>query len=116
MKMSNVIRTFMALFAGRQKIQEIPKVHTREYKLNDLPGLGTGRQRSHRARKVKTLYKSAVCGFPRTMTRPGSIPAPTLDQVRFLERSMGVRLHVRSFQGQGRIFIRDTGEMLPQTF
>ena len=57
-----------------------------------------GRVKSRRWRKPgPTLYKSAVSGFPRSSQRCGSVPAPTMDQVRKIEREYGQRLRV--FQG-----------------
>ena len=67
-----------------------------------------GRQKSKRTRAHKgNLYKSATCGFPRSSQPCGSIPAPTLDQVRHIERRIGRRLIVRL----GLLHYKDTGDL-----
>lgn len=67
-----------------------------------------GRQKNKRVRKLASnLYKSATSGFPRTSQPCGSIPAPTMDQVRRIERRIGRRLIVRL----GLLHYKDTGDL-----
>lgn len=66
-------------------------------------------------RKLKKLrpprYKPAFsCGYrgwPKTETPLGSVPAPTLDQVRNRERKYGQRIHVK----RGIMFFKTDGVM-----
>jgi len=53
------------------------------------------------------MYKSFTSGFRRTMEAPGRIPAPTLDQVRHIERQYKVRLHVK----QGLMYFKSDGQL-----
>jgi hypothetical protein len=60
-----------------------------------------GRQKSRRVRmNPETKYKPASSygfrGSPRSSTRCGSVPAPTLDQVRKLEQAYMLRLIVKT--------------------
>lgn len=55
-----------------------------------------GRQKNRRVKLDKgRMYKSATSGFPRSSQPCGSVPAPTIDQVRRLERAYMLRLDVR---------------------
>lgn len=73
-----------------------------------------GRQKTGRARmgRYEFKYKSATSGFPRSTKPCGSIPAPTLDQVRRLERAYMTRLHVKLgllyFKSDGTIFTKES--------
>jgi len=68
---------------------------------------------SRRERKAfkPRLYKPAfTCGYrgaPRMSTPCGSIPAPTIDQVRDRERKYGQRIHVK----RGLMFFKSDGIM-----
>lgn len=46
-------------------------------------------------------------GMPKTYSRPGSVPAPTIDQVRHRERKYGQRIHVKN----GLMFFASDGAM-----
>lgn len=60
-------------------------------------------QKPPRSTTFKPAFSMGYRGAPRTMTRPGSIPAPTIDQVRRLERAYMCRLHVKG----GLIYFKD---------
>jgi hypothetical protein len=62
-----------------------------------------GAQKAPRSTTFKPAFTCGFRGWPRTMTRPGSIPAPTIDQVRRLERAYMCKLHVK----QGLIYFTD---------
>jgi len=76
-----------------------------------IPNSYPGKRGAGRAKKIKENngYKPAFScgfrGFPRTMTRPGSVTAPTLDQVRHIERNCGQKLHVKS----GLLYFKSDG-------
>ena len=79
-----------------------------------------GRVRSRRARRPgPTLYKSAVSGFPRSSQRCGSVPAPTMDQVRKIERTYGQRLDVKAglmyFKGEDLLFTQHEAQKRGET-
>jgi hypothetical protein len=62
-------------------------------------GSKQGRQKTRRPSfKTKGLYKPASStgfrGSPKTSVRPGSVPAPTIDQVRRLEKAYMLKLDV----------------------
>jgi hypothetical protein len=67
-----------------------------------------------RPKRFKPAFSMGYRGFPKTMTRPGSIDAPTIDQVRNLERKHGQRLHVKHgvlfFKTDGIMFTREEAE------
>jgi len=75
-----------------------------------------GRQKSRRSGSgIKNLgrpmYKSATSGFPRSSKPCGSVPAPTLDEVRWLERAFMCRIDVRGglmyFRHEATLFDQD---------
>ena len=79
-----------------------------------------GRQKSRRAgRGVKNLgrpmYKSATSGFPRSSKPCGSVPAPTLDQVRNIERAYMIKIDVRGglmyFKHEATLFSHEQGKV-----
>jgi hypothetical protein len=57
------------------------------------------------------LYKSATAGFPRSTIAPGSVPAPTMDEVCRIERKYKTRLHVK----RGLMFFKEDGVMYDKT-
>ena len=77
----------------------------------NIPIRGRNRGRRIRARNHGTMYKSATSGFPRSSQPCGSVPAPTLDQVRRKERLCGRRLIVK----RGLMHYKDTGALFTNT-
>lgn len=57
--------------------------------------------------RFKPAFSMGYRGNPKTETRPGSTPAPTIDQVRNRERKYGQRIHVRN----GLMFFAADGVM-----
>jgi hypothetical protein len=57
--------------------------------------------------RFKPAFSMGHRGFPKTMNRPGSVPAPTIDQVRHAERKYGQRIHVK----RGVMFFKSDGLM-----
>lgn len=70
-------------------------------------------QRPPRSETYKPAFTCGFRGAPRTMKPLGSIPAPTIDQVRNLERAYMCRLHVRNglmyFKGTNIAFSHKLG-------
>lgn len=71
--------------------------------------------RALRPPRYKPAFSCGYRGWPKTSTPPGSIPAPTIDQVRHLERKYGQKIHVKLgvmyFATDGRMFTRDEAEL-----
>jgi hypothetical protein len=109
MKFGNIFKNLFNRFT-KQTIPAQPKITVHEYPPEPLPE--PKHRRIAKPRRYKRAFTCGYRGWPRSHTPPGLWPAPTIDQVRFLERSMGVRLHVKA----GDIYIRDTGERLNLTF
>lgn len=63
--------------------------------------------RALRPPRFKPAFSMGFRGAPKTETRPGSIPAPTIDQVRNRERKYGQRIHVKN----GLMFFAADGMM-----
>jgi hypothetical protein len=67
---------------------------------------GRHKQRRFRA-KSGAMYKPAASygwrGSPKTSTRPGSVPAPTIDQVRNIERAYLLKIDVH----RGIMYFKD---------
>lgn len=59
-----------------------------------------------RPQRYKPAFSCGFRGFPKTHTPIGSVPAPTIDQVRKLERTFMCRLVVK----QGLIYFREDGK------
>lgn len=76
-----------------------------------LPSRGRNKSRRVRSKNVgEQMYKSATSGFPRSTIACGSIPAPTMDQVRRIERKYGQRLKVM----RGLLFFKCDDVMFTQ--
>lgn len=60
-----------------------------------------------RPKRFKPAFSSGFRGWRKTEERPGRYPAPTIDQVRTLERKHNIRLHVKN----GLIFEKYSGKM-----
>ena len=55
----------------------------------------------------KPAFSMGFRGATKTYSRPGGMPAPTIDQVRNRERKYGHRIHVKN----GLMFFADDGSM-----
>jgi hypothetical protein len=88
-----VLRKLLNAFAGMDSMENNVSVPTK----------GRNKRRRYRTKTRVPMYKSAVSGFPRTSTPCGSIPAPTMDQVRRIEQKYKIKLHVK----QGLLYFRD---------
>lgn len=71
-----------------------------------------GRQKNRRPKLDKgRMYKSATSGFPRSSKPCGSVPAPTIDQVRQLEQAYMLKLDVHHgiiyFKEDQTVFSKD---------
>jgi hypothetical protein len=60
-----------------------------------------------RPKRYKRASSAGYRGFPKSEVPLGSIPAPTIDQVRRIERRYGQRLHVKG----GLLFFKSDGLM-----
>lgn len=64
--------------------------------------------------RYKRAFSMGYRGFPKTEQRLGSIPAPTIDQVRHRERKYGQRIHVKNglmfFKSDGVMWTKDEAE------
>lgn len=61
-------------------------------------------RKTPRNQTYKSAFSMGYRGFPRTMTPRGRIKAPTIDQVRRLERAYMCKLHVKD---GGLLYFRD---------
>ena len=75
------------------------------------PGLTRKQLRKLRPPRYKPAFSCGYRGWPKTTTPCGSIPAPTMDQVRDRERYFGLKIHVKNglmfFASDGRMWTRD---------
>jgi hypothetical protein len=80
----------------------------------NIPTRGRNTGRRIRMREQGPRYKPASSsgfrGAPRTSVPCGSVPAPTIDQVRKIELKYGQRLQVR----HGLMFFKEGGDMFTQ--
>jgi len=64
--------------------------------------------------RFKPAFSMGFRGAPKTENRPGSIPAPTIDQVRYRELKYGQRIHVKNglmfFASDGIMWTADEAE------
>lgn len=65
-------------------------------------------RKTHNEPRYKKAFSMGFRGFPKGLTPVGGIPAPTIDQVRQLERKYKTRLHAKMgliyFKTDGRLF------------
>lgn len=67
-------------------------------------------RKKHDEPRYKPCFSMGYRGYPKSLTPRGLVPAPTIDQVRFLEREYGHRLMVR----YGTIRFRDGSLFSPE--
>ena len=70
------------------------------------------KMKTMRPKRYKPAFTMGFRGFPKTYKPCGSVPAPTMDQVRKLERASMPKLHVKAggllyFKEDGRVFTRE---------
>ena len=80
--------------------------HTKEIEMNLFK-----KMKEMRPKRFKPAFTMGFRGFPKTYQRCGSVPAPTQDQVRTLERAYMTRLHVKLgllyFKEDGKVFTKE---------
>ena len=57
--------------------------------------------------RYKAAFSIGFRGYPKSYNRPGAMAAPSLDQVRFIERTYGQKIHVKN----GLMFFASDGIM-----
>jgi hypothetical protein len=101
----------MARFDVFAKLAQFMKGDSDAPKFN----LSKKRLKSMRPKRYKPAFTMGFRGFPKTYKPCGSVPAPTIDQVRHIERKYGQRLHVKSGVGPdglgGLMFFKTDGVM-----
>ena len=67
--------------------------------------------KAKRPKRYKPAFTMGFRGFPKTYKPCGSVPAPTMDQVRRIERAYMTKLHVKLgllyFKEDGRVFTKE---------
>jgi len=98
----------MSKFNLFAKLSQLMAKHGPDGMLN-MPVAPPSRKQLKRMRPPRFKPASSVGfrGLPKTYSRPGVIPAPTIDQVRRRERKYGQRIHVKN----GLMFFASDGFM-----
>lgn len=92
--MSTIIQNILNRFNNNSKM----------YQFQDLMRKLRAAQKPPRSTTYKPAFTCGFRGFPRTLKPLGSISAPTIDQVRNIERAYLCKIHVRN----GLMYFKDT--------
>jgi hypothetical protein len=88
--------------------------NSKMYQFQDMMRKLRAAQRVPRSETHKPAFSMGYRGAPRKMTPNGNIPAPTIDQVRKLERAYMCKLSVKRgvmyFRGTDIAFTHDRGK------
>lgn len=102
--MSTIIQNILNRFNNNSKM----------YQFQDLMRKLRAAQKPPRSTTYKPAFTCGFRGLPRTLKPLGSIPAPTIDQVRKLERAYMCKLTVKRgviyFRGTDIAFTHDRGK------
>lgn len=80
-----------------------------------MPNLTRKQLKRLRPTRYKPAFSMGYRGTPKQFEAPGQTPAPTIDQVRRLERKYGQKLHVRlgvmHFASDGVLFDKEEAKL-----